>query len=684
MSVKNGFASCRDLLILLLLWCGAVALANPAGDFPLNDDWAYGLNTRALAVENRLFFSEWPAMTLIAHTLWGALFCKFFGFSFTALRFSTLLTGLIGLAGFYRLLTWATLPRQMVWFLSLLLVFNPFWFVLANSYMTDVPFLAVLLWSVYFFLKMLEKPAVTVLLCATFFAIWACFIRQLGLIVPGIFMLLFLYYQPFTRKNLLFAMLPVALCFSGVELFTAWQKSTGQLPPAYTGLHHLWTAFANNPEALNIAATRIGIALMTMGLFLLPVFPRYHFKNPFKNRLAWLLLPLGGCCIWIAWSDFPNGNVFYNLGLGPKLLKDAYWGEHTGPKLSEAGFLVVKWVATIGACILLLAAGEKSAVSKRQALLRHFSIGVVLAYLGFVCANSLLIDRYLFPFTPFLLLLYGTACKRFTKPGWLLLGLLCLFSVTATHDYLAWNRARWAAAAQLATQDIPPAQIDGGFEFNGWYATGPVSQKVPGLKSWWFVRDDEWVISFGPVYGYDPAFTTPFRRWLPPGDDSILVSRRKAYAEHDSLLCDMEHLTPDGAAFEPAGSGPNPGNGETRSAEKAHSGQYSLRLNSAAPFGATMPLDTFQAFDRLIIGVWRYPANADAGIVVTAADAGKAYFFEPANVVEQDSAGWGLLLMSVTIPQSAIGSKGRFYLWNPSREQTVWFDDLRIRRLRMK
>lgn len=97
-----------------------------------------------------------------------------------------------------------------------------------------------------------------------------------------------------------------------------------------------------------------------------------------------------------------------------------------------------------------------------------------------------------------------------------------------------------------------------------------------------------------------------------------------------------------------------------------------------------MPLDTFQAFDRLIIGVWRYPANADAGIVVTAADAGKAYFFEPANVVEQDSAGWGLLLMSVTIPQSAIGSKGRFYLWNPSREQTVWFDDLQIRRLRMK
>jgi hypothetical protein len=102
----------RDLLILLLLWCVVVVFINPIGDFPLNDDWAYGQNTRALTLENRLFFSDWPAMTLIAHTLWGTLFGKVFGFSFTVLRFSTLLMGLFGLAGFYWLLQWAALPRH--------------------------------------------------------------------------------------------------------------------------------------------------------------------------------------------------------------------------------------------------------------------------------------------------------------------------------------------------------------------------------------------------------------------------------------------------------------------------------------------------------------------------------------------------------------------------------------------
>ncbi|MBK7936141.1 MAG: glycosyltransferase family 39 protein [Lewinellaceae bacterium] len=677
-------ASCLDIAILLLLWCAAVAHVNPLGDFPLNDDWAYGQNTRALAAENRLFFSDWPAMTLIAHTVWGALFCKIFGFSFTALRFSTLLLAMFGLAGFYRLLRWADLSRPLVWGLVLLLAFNPFWFVLANSYMTDVPFLAVLIWSVYFFLKTLEKPGARYLAAAVFFALWACFIRQLGLIAPGIFLLLFLYNQPFTGRNFLIAATPAGLCFAGVEFFTAWLKSTGQLPPAFTGLRHLWETFIHNPEAFSMATTRTGIALMTSALFLLPALSGNALKRLQYRWTAWMLLPAGLYCIRMAWPEFPHGNVFYNLGLGPRLLKDVFWGENAGFHLSGAPFSALKWLAAGSVGWLLFSVYPNRRMTVRQASLRRFSIGFSLVYLGFVCFNSLLIDRYLFPLMPFLLLFLGAGYGRFTWGGWLGLGLLAAFSISATHDYLAWNRARWAAMGRLDNQGITPSKIDGGFEYNGWHTTGPASQKSPGLKSWWFVQDDEWVVSFGPVYGYDPAFSVPFGRWLPPGRDSILASRRKSYVLQDSLQCDMERRTGDDTAFDAAIGGARPANGETRSGEKARSGQFSIKLNASAPFGATTALDTFHPFDRLEIDVWRFPADAEAGIVVSADDVEKAYFFEPANLVGQDSAGWGLLRMSVTLPEKVVGAKGKFYLWNPSQEQTVWFDDLKLRRLRVE
>ena len=78
------------------------------------------------------------------------------------------------------------------------------------------------------------------------------------------------------------------------------------------------------------------------------------------------------------------------------------------------------------------------------------------------------------------------------------------------------------------------------------------------------------------------------------------------------------------------------------------------------------------------------PANAEAGIVVAAEDPEKGYFFEPSHIVERDSAGWGRLEMAVTLPASTVGSKGRFYLWNPSSQQTVWFDDLKVYRLQAK
>jgi hypothetical protein len=93
------------------------------------------------------------------------------------------------------------------------------------------------------------------------------------------------------------------------------------------------------------------------------------------------------------------------------------------------------------------------------------------------------------------------------------LTVLGLFSVGATHDYLAWNRTRWTATAALTAAGVDARRIDGGNEFNGWTLYDP-AYVVTGAKSWWWVVDDDYLIASGPVPGYRVERDDAFSRWL--------------------------------------------------------------------------------------------------------------------------------------------------------------------------
>jgi hypothetical protein len=110
------------------------------------------------------------------------------------------------------------------------------------------------------------------------------------------------------------------------------------------------------------------------------------------------------------------------------------------------------------------------------------------------------------------------------------------YALTGTHDYLAWNRARYAGIAALERNGVPPTAIDGGFEYNaGHFAptlgTSPGDAEAqPGQpytrRSWWWVVDDAYVLSFRPLPGYRVRERRPFTRWLPPGTGYVFVLER--------------------------------------------------------------------------------------------------------------------------------------------------------------
>jgi hypothetical protein len=151
------------------------------------------------------------------------------------------------------------------------------------------------------------------------------------------------------------------------------------------------------------------------------------------------------------------------------------------------------------------------------------------AYLAMTCV-VVAFDRYYLPLLPILALaLLPPAPLVVPRRAWIaagaLLALSGAFAVAATHDYLAWNRARWDALRQLTEDDgIDARRIDGGMEFNARFFIPGTSGG--GGRSWWWVIDDEYMISMGPVPGYEEVRRHPYPRWLPPGDAAIAVLKR--------------------------------------------------------------------------------------------------------------------------------------------------------------
>jgi hypothetical protein len=253
---------------------------------------------------------------------------------------------------------------------------------------------------------------------------------------------------------------------------------------------------------------------------------------------------------------FPNylmplsGNVIVPEGIGPIALRDAALLRlsHLAP-LPSWFWMLVTLLAVLGgvglfAYLLWIAitfVSDRALIRQKpgRILALFFLSGALVYFLPVIFQGTM--DRYFLPLIVLLALSFVGVAKpserRISKnrkvAAMLLLGCLALFSVTATHDYLAWNKARWKAIRRLLERDeVRPAQIDGGFEFNGLYMYSPYYQRSKG-KSWWWVRDDMYMLAFGPVSGYEIIDQEDFAHWLRLGEGRIVVLKRQDEATVD-------------------------------------------------------------------------------------------------------------------------------------------------------
>ena len=532
--LNNKKQDAQHLALLAVTWAAAMLVIDPTGNFPLNDDWAYAKDVWHLTEKGILKLDDWPAMTRLTQIFWGAGICKVFGFSHEALRYSTMVLGLAGLVAAWLIFIEMGASRRLATLGCGVLMFNPLYFSLSATFMTDVPFLACFLWSTYFFLKSARTGSHRHILWATVFALLATLIRQVGMAGPLAFTALWLYRQGVNWRSLTVSLLPLALSVAAYIGFTIWLEATQGLPESYGSLGKLLERLGSE-GFFKTCVKRIGLLLFFFGFCSSPLtvpMLRCNWQGSHIG-LRWWALGIGlalSASFILAWQWFPNGNMIYNLGIGPKTLKDGIFGGNI-TQLGERSMVLVRLAGVALGFVLLLnlvpcvfnGFREKGKLRLQSVFIWTF----IMAYGGFMLLEFYFLDRYYLVLLPFLLcaLLQGQDIafgKKSKVAAGICLMLLAGYAVTATHDYFAWNRARWHALDYLTQEkNITPHQIDGGFEFNGWHKPGPYENGP--WKSWWWVDKDEYVVAFGDIRVFKKEKGFPFVRWLPPGVDSVYV-----------------------------------------------------------------------------------------------------------------------------------------------------------------
>lgn len=513
-----------------LIYIICVIIISPTGEFPLCDDWAFYKGVKIFLETNKIVLIQ--AMSLVSQIFWGVLVSKLFGFSFSVLRISVLVLSFIGVSIFYLILRKYKIRRLEAFLFSLLLLFNPFYFNLSYSFMTDVPHLVCLLLAFFLFFKAKEnsknKKGYLFITLGSLSASVALLIRQ-----PAVMLAIgmCIWFVIFDREDLDFwKVLILCIPYFVMGVFYFW----------YIKIHGPTELYKWQQGALKGSIKEIflcpGIGFKRMfgilnypGLFLCPLFIAFspYFLKEIKNRVN-VIIPLFlaifsltiyqirniGCALPLELSNLHNfglGIVRGLVGEGSSHFSiDSYlfWSFINFISISGAVFIFYSIITSI-----------KNIWKDRHNPYLFFAFIIIIAFLLFLVIFPPWYDRYTLMLFPWIILVIVYKYREI-KFNLFIYNILLIpiiaFSMISTYDYLSWNRTKWQAIGFLKDiKKIPLREIDGGGEYNYWnfWDKDIVRSlwRIRSLPPLWYEKqynDSSWnkAIEIGeygfPIWGY--------------------------------------------------------------------------------------------------------------------------------------------------------------------------------------
>ena len=173
-------AEWRYVAGLVAFFAVAAAVTGAGRDVPVIDDWTYAWSVEQLLEHGRLAVLDWSSVYPVGPAAWGAAWSLVFGFSFGTLRVSTLALAAVGCGALYFLLRELEASPRVALFGALTVAANPAFLLLASSFMTDVPFVALTLLALVGYTRAIRRDAPHLLWWAGLWACLSCLERQIG------------------------------------------------------------------------------------------------------------------------------------------------------------------------------------------------------------------------------------------------------------------------------------------------------------------------------------------------------------------------------------------------------------------------------------------------------------------------------------------------------------------------
>ena len=459
-----------DLGLIVLITALPVVGLRPLQNVPFIDDWTYAWSVEHLLRTGELKVLDWAVSLNVAQVLWGALFCAPFGFSFTALRLSTWVASVLALVGLCTLLRELGASRRDTLMGVALVYFYPVYFILSFSFMTDIPFVAMVIWFFAALLRAIKRDSVRSLGAALLFACLAVAIRPVGVFLSGV--LLLAPRLPSTGwrprlQRLAIATAPVVvlaiLMLTREELTVHRADLTWILSSWPWRRAHQWLVLEGLPTSFSMNAL---VVTGVLGSALWPLALGSLSRENVRAALPVALLVaavLSGELLVREWAAAP---------LDPEFtwsLRELGATERLVPPWMPPRMLLGWALAATAVAAFLLALALVPLLRRRPPGEASILAWGALGYFVLSSALWLSYDRYALPLVVLVAALrLGTVGIR--RPGLALAGvvMLAIVSGVGTWDHLRYSQALWDAVGWARRAGIEERELDGGYVVNGW------------------------------------------------------------------------------------------------------------------------------------------------------------------------------------------------------------------------
>ena len=562
-------------------------IVRPFAEIGVDDEWSYIKSAQVLAQTGHIVYNGWATAMLGWQLYFAALFVKLLGFSFTAVRLSTLFEAVATAFLFERTLVRSGINQWNAALATITLVLAPFYLPFIFEFMSDVSGVLCIVLCLYMCLRALEATSRR---SAMVWIVAAALVNAVGGTARQIAWLGVLVMVPSTlwllRRDRRVLVAGSLACIAGAGFVFAAMHWIAQQPYAipepliwskidFESWKHLGTMTLNGIQAFVV------MLLPVLLMFIPPLRVR-------KLRMV-ALISAGSICFVLMGMvlsaiyesggySAPSSAVSLMLHIFQRLGLIAAPG--SGLDIADDGFLLLRVGAEVAGFFGFLFyflddAQDHPVLSQTNAPISWRKLAIVLVPFGFAymvmlaprAADGRFTERYALPLVVICLLAltryYQEKVRANLPIASTVLGVLVAsFVVADMHDVFAMSRAYVTAIEKVRSTGVPATAIWGPWEFDGWTEvdttgylndplirfpkgayTPPPPRVIPphcdddqqGAPFWYW----DWTPAIKPIYatalhatecdglaGFPPV---SYHTWFPPRSRSVYIVKLPAY-----------------------------------------------------------------------------------------------------------------------------------------------------------